>query len=177
MQFFTPDLYVRFNSPDDKIADEANDQWEEAIAKYRKHLDRLSAKLPGPVHRLAELCLHDAEIVAMEEDGGVVQSTDGVETISPTPGVQIGILSARQESKAFSILYVLAGDIHEQAVPQDWPFSAGSKHLLYDEIDIDGDDPSQFVHRLLLSDGRVLEIVFGNVFTYCFDLHVKSAAG
>jgi hypothetical protein len=48
-------------------------------------------------------------------------------------------------------------------------------HVLYDEID--GDHPSGFVHRMLLSDGRVLAIAFGAVFVHWFDLHAKPVAG
>ena len=28
MRFFTPDLYVRFNSTDDAVADRANEEWD-----------------------------------------------------------------------------------------------------------------------------------------------------
>ena len=31
MKFFTPELYLRSNSPDDVVADQADQAWEEAI--------------------------------------------------------------------------------------------------------------------------------------------------
>jgi hypothetical protein len=177
MRFFTPDLYLRFNSPHDEVADEANDAWEEAIAKYQEHLDRLRKKMPPAVQRLADLCLHDAEIIEIrEEDVDTLRSANAAETVIAPPGLRLGILSARQEHQAVSIFYILKGSIREYAAPGNWPFSKERTHLLYDEIDSDGDHPSGFVHRMLLSDGTVLEIAFGTAFSYCFDLHVKSVA-
>jgi hypothetical protein len=176
MRFFTPDLYMRFNSPNDQIADEANDAWEEAIAKYQEHLDRLRKEMPPPVQRLADLCLHDAEIVEIEEeDVDTLPSANAAEAVSAAPGLRLGILSARQENKAVSICYVLKASIRKHAAPRNWPFSKERMHVLYDEID--GDHPSGFVHRMLLSDGSVLAIAFGAVFAHWFDLHAKPVAG
>ncbi len=66
MRYFTPELVVRFNSPDDLEADRADAEWEAAMRAYREHLDGLRARMPKQVERLADLCLHDAEILAWE---------------------------------------------------------------------------------------------------------------
>jgi len=52
LKFFTRELYVRFNSSDPKIADQANDEWEAAIAEYRSHLRRLKKTLPEGAREL-----------------------------------------------------------------------------------------------------------------------------
>src|SRR5439155_1551888 len=41
MRFFTPELYVQFNSPDDEVADRANEAWETALQSYQNHLTAL----------------------------------------------------------------------------------------------------------------------------------------
>src|SRR5271165_3957990 len=38
MKFFTPELFIKFNSPDDVVADRADEDWEAAIREYRSHL-------------------------------------------------------------------------------------------------------------------------------------------
>jgi len=35
MRFFTPDLYLRFNSDDDDIADGADAEWQTVVKDYR----------------------------------------------------------------------------------------------------------------------------------------------
>ena len=41
MKFFTPELYQRFNSPDDGVADHADQEWEQALQDYERHLQGL----------------------------------------------------------------------------------------------------------------------------------------
>ena len=65
MRFFTPDLYLRFNSGDDEIADQANDEWEKAIDSYQTYLKNLN--LPESVKKLTEINLHDAELADFQE--------------------------------------------------------------------------------------------------------------
>jgi hypothetical protein len=67
MRFFTPDLYVRFNSSDEKEADRANEAWEAALSGYRKHLDGIRDCMPSQVRNLSELNLHDAEVLACDQ--------------------------------------------------------------------------------------------------------------
>ena len=73
------------------------------------------------------------------------------------------ILSLRQNEKILSLFYLLSERIRQHAPRQNWPFSKRRLHWLYDEIDTDINQPGMFLHRILLSDGRVLEIPFMSV--------------
>ena len=68
MRFFTPELYVQFNSSNDEEADRGQEAWEAAIQAYGRHLDGIRAKMPSQVRTVSELCLHDAEVLAFEQD-------------------------------------------------------------------------------------------------------------
>ena len=57
MLFFTPELYLRFNSRDDKIALAADAEWEAAIVRYHEHLASLHEKMPSHVDELSRLRL------------------------------------------------------------------------------------------------------------------------
>lgn len=107
MRFFTPDLFLRFNSPDDEVADEADSAWEIALIDYRKHLDGIRDRMPSQVRTLAELCLHDAELLACEQ---------AVDPHFPFPldpsGMQpswsaIAIESVRHGDSIASLIYLL----------------------------------------------------------------------
>ena len=67
MRFFTPELYLRFNSRDDAVALAADAEWEAAIARYNAHLDSFRGKMPSQVVNLSEMCLHDADILLRQE--------------------------------------------------------------------------------------------------------------
>src|SRR5437867_2658966 len=67
MRFFTPELYLKFNSSNEEEADQADEAWEAAIRAYQLHLDSVRDRMPSPVVRLTELCLHDAEVLACDE--------------------------------------------------------------------------------------------------------------
>jgi hypothetical protein len=49
MLFFTPELYLRYNSQDDKLALAADAEWEAAIVRYHQHLDTVLERMPSPV--------------------------------------------------------------------------------------------------------------------------------
>lgn len=165
MRFFTPELYVRFNSSDDEEADRANEAWETALSEYREHLDGLRDRMPSQVRKLAELCLHDAELLACEQ---------AVEPHFPIPPFEpfgmppfwsaLAIVSAKQDDKIASLIYLLWDRIREYPSPEGWPFSKARTHWLYDEVDLASGQRGAFLHRVLLSDGRVLEIPFVSVF-------------
>ena len=73
MQFFTPELYRRYNSQDDEIALAADAEWEAAIVRYHQHLATLREKMPSQVIELSELCLHDGEILQRQEQQASVE--------------------------------------------------------------------------------------------------------
>src|SRR3954467_10228942 len=100
MKFFTPELFLKFNSSDHEVADRADEEWEEAIGAYRKHLDGLSDQMPSQVKQLANLCLHDAELLAWEQP---------IEAFFELLPFRTGfaILSIRQGDEIVSLIYVL----------------------------------------------------------------------
>lgn len=66
MEFFTPELLLRFGSTEDAIADAAQEDWEEASQKYREHLKAIRSQLPRGVRPLLrKVCLHDARLLLL----------------------------------------------------------------------------------------------------------------
>ena len=159
MRFFTPELYLRFNSADEQEADEANEAWEEAVASYQKHLERLREQMPEEVKKLADSCFHDFILLAYDPRRTVL---DKAKQGSLPSGDTLVILSIEQESRVVSLYYVLGDHIRAASVPAKWPFSTDHVHWLYDEIDVEP-QAAGFVHRILFSDGRTLEIPFVSV--------------
>ncbi len=162
MRYFTPELFARFNSPADAVADSANKAWEDATIVYRDSLARFRDGSTPQVEKLAELCLHDAELAAFAR--------------IENPGEPMAILSLRQEDRIVTLIYRLWGDVRESSPRPDWPFSAFHIHWLYDEIDATDAVDGEFVHSVLLSDGRVIEIPFASVVVHEVPLNVRVAA-
>jgi len=163
MRFFTPQLFTRFNSSNEVEADRANENWEAALGDYRKHLAEINERLPRGAQELAELCLHDAELLSPEHTLEPVFSIPlepfGSDVFCPA----ITILLLKQEHNLVSLIYVLSDRIRQHASPSNWRFSKLRIHWLYDEVDVDERQPGHFLHRVLLSDGRVLEVPFISV--------------
>ena len=75
MRFFTPELYLRYNSLVDAVANRADEDWEKAICDYNKHLAKYAKQMNPRVKYLAEaLCLHDAELISLEEHAAVLSA-------------------------------------------------------------------------------------------------------
>src|SRR5579884_3214898 len=115
MRFFTPDLYERFNSPDDGEADRAQEEWEKALQAYRRHLDEFRDRMPSSVRKLAELCLHDAEVLSrVEEVQPVAALVDGAFP-SPFPvWSAAAVLSLQQDGQIVSLFYGLWDSVRVQ---------------------------------------------------------------
>jgi hypothetical protein len=157
MRFFTPELYVQFNSPDDAEADRADEAWEAATRAYRQHLDRIRDRLPSQVRKLAELCLHDAALLACSPHQDIAFPS---QSAGPPFWSVLAVLSLKQEQTVTNLIYMLWDWVREYAPQGDWPFSEERKHWLYDEIDVATDARGAFLHRVLFSDGSVMEIPF-----------------
>ena len=141
MRFFTPDLYLRFNSSDDEIADQANDEWEKAIDSYQRYLKNLN--LSESVKKLTEINLHDAELSDFQE-------VDLHQTV----------MSLKNNQCVYCLIYQTTDLVKKEKFPQKWLFFDQRKHFLYDELDLQG---SAFLHRILWSDGEILEIPFTSI--------------
>jgi hypothetical protein len=153
MRYFTPELFLRFNSPDDGEADLAGEAWDAALMAYRKHLEGI----PCDISKFADLGLHDAELYA---------DSHPVEPLCPVPFNSAGhppmaMLALKRGDEFVSLAYSLWDRVREHPSPANWPFSKLRAHWLYDEVDLArGEGAGGFVHRILLSDGRILEIPF-----------------
>jgi hypothetical protein len=166
MRFFTPSLYLRYNSDDDTIADRADARWEKAIRAYKKHLERFSARMNERVKLVAEsLCLHDAEILFFQADIPVHP------WFQPPYSRGAATISLKSAGTIVNLFYLLWDEVDESGAPRHWPFSNRRVHWLYDEIDCVDAPPwpvTLFWHRILLSDGRVISIPFTDVVVNSF---------
>jgi hypothetical protein len=171
MRFFTPELLIRFNSSNDRVADRADAAWEKAIRDYRSHLAGLRDLMPPQVKKLSELSLHDAEVLASEEDSEPSGKPLYRIPFKLSPGgFPLAMVGVRQESKIVFLIYRLAGVVRNHQAKGSWPFSKQRLHWLYDEIDVAQSAPENYLHRVLFSDGTVLEIPFQDVSLECLQL-------
>jgi len=168
MKFFTPELFIKFNSPDDVVADRADEDWEAAIREYRSHLEGLRDQMPSQVKELAGLSLHDAELLACELP---IERFLALTDIQPFPfWFGFATLSVKQGDEIFSLFYVLWDRVRRHQSIESWPFSKLRTHWLYDEVDVDPIGRGMFLHRVLLSDGTVIEIPFVSALIHNFPL-------
>lgn len=141
MKYFTPELYLKCNSPKRDAAAKAFERWETALEEYRNHLRQIDSRLTPNTRKLARtLSLHDASF----------------EGISYQPG--LGRVSLRHRTTYKALVYFLATDPLIEEFKQSWPFSKEQVHWLYDEFDADEDGTQQ--HQILLSDGRIISMRF-----------------
>lgn len=157
MRFFTPELYMRYNSHREEEADGADAAWEAAVDAYRRHLAKM-AGLPRAVRNLSQMNLHDAEILA-----GLRQTEAGARDSRPGAAV----LTVRHDGQILSLIYLLDEPVREFAASKRWPFSKRGKHWLYDEVDI-STRGGPYVHRVLFSDGASVAIPFHNIIVQSF---------
>jgi hypothetical protein len=178
MRYFTRQLYQQFNSPDEQEADRADEAWEGAIRDYRRHLDGLRERMPSNVAKLAELNLHDAEILSRAEEiqpGTPLLYPDLPFPIPSAFWSAVAIVSVRLGGDILLLIYCLWDRLREHPAPDDWPFSKLSEHWLYDEVDTASERRGPFLHRILLSSGVELEIPFTTVVIHRFAEHPGAA--
>jgi hypothetical protein len=69
MKYMTAELLARFRAPDDKIADQAAEEWERQCQAYARHLQEIDKSLTVGARRLLRRHdLHDAKILTMARD-------------------------------------------------------------------------------------------------------------
>ena len=150
MKYFTPELYLRFNSKDRTVAAKANDEWETAIEEYRNHLRQIGPRLVPNVRKLAKsLSLHDAHYLGLRQ-----------------PKIRhlqhpIAVLATQAEATTFLLVYTLAREPELRDAKPHWRFSKKQVHWLYDEFDIDSRGNQQ--HEVLLSNGKIIKLRFRDV--------------
>ena len=179
MRFFTPELFIKFNSPDDEEADRADEEWETAIRKYRSHLEKIRDKMPSQVEELAGLSLHDAELLDREPPSEQFLAVSAGSPLSAWKEPDhrqfpfwygFVVLSLQLDGEIYSLFYILSDRVRSQQAIKSWPFSKQQTHWLYDEVDVAPIGPGMFLHRVLLSDGTVIEIPFVSVLIHRFRL-------
>lgn len=175
MRFFSPELYMRFNSADEEEANRAEEAWETAIQDYHKHLGTLRERMPSQVRKLAELCLHDAELLSCSQEVEPILTT--MDLFFPCPRWSaVAVLSLKHDKQVTLLIYILWDRLREFPPIPDWRFSKARKHWLYDEVDTAGQESDLgrplglFLHRILFSDGSILEVPFASVLIHRFPL-------
>jgi hypothetical protein len=147
MRFFTPELYIDFNSNDPVVADAADGAWEKAISDYRKHIRKIRARLPKKARELADsTCLHDAGYLGY------------IKAPMPKAAGELAVIAAEVGGKIHLFIYVVSDEpSFSQAVQSD-VFSDENVHWLYDELaELDS---GTFRHEIQFSNGRILSLTF-----------------
>jgi hypothetical protein len=152
MKYFTPELYLRFCSPDPDVADEATEEWERAASRYERHYKKIRQSLPESVRSFADaLCLHDAEVFAPARLLGgrqeVIIVTQNVNTLVPESLNTLIILH-----------YAVTEDPIIETLSDSSAFAQHNPVWLHDEFDLSG--PDSFAHEILLSTGRLIKLRF-----------------
>jgi hypothetical protein len=173
MRFFTPDLFRRINSSDDREVDRAQQEWEDLVSAYQQHLGVLLEGKPVGFRQLAQLNLHDWEVIIPEPAPALTQS----HTAWPLPiWSSMLMLAVRNGAELLALSYTTWNPVRVSPPESNWPFSKERKHWLYDELDIAGRTRDQFVHRILLSDGSLWQVPFTESIIHHLHLHVHGEA-
>ena len=168
-KFFTRELYVKFNSLNEQEADEADVEWERAVRDYRAHLASLAKRLPTDVEQLSTLCLHDAELIDAEELF--------LTRLSDSAVVGVKLREDDDLWRAYFILYSLFEEVREVAPPPKWPYPDAPFQWMYDEVDVSEGRRKRFIHRIMLSDGRVVVVPFTHVNIRMLEIPATSRGG
>lgn len=161
MKFFTPELYVQFNSKNDDVALEAHEEWERCVKRYRRHYKKIEARLPPMFRRFHdEQCLHDADVFAPAF----------LPRNAPWNGQEVVIVA--QQINTLFVEYINTLAILQYTITTapiiETPlassvFHKGQPNWLYDEVDVV--EAGVYSHEILISDGRVIKVQFSD-FTY-----------
>ena len=155
MKFFSRDLYARLNSSREEEVDEAEARWEEAVLAYETYLESVRGEMPSHVRALTDAYLHDAEFLALSEN---VQPAFLPETYPYW--VANAVLLLKQDGTFRTFVYGLSDRVRTHHSLEGWPLSRLQKHWLCDEVLMNSDRHRGFLHRILFSDGEVVEIPF-----------------
>jgi len=118
MKYFTPELYLRGNSPDDTAVDGVEEAWERAIQRYRRRLAKIRAAFPEGWQRFRDdqVCLHDAQLLSLARQGSTVVFVLQQEaplhnvvllhfTLDGEPDIDPAALSGRQDRTFVTWMY------------------------------------------------------------------------
>lgn len=148
MKFFTPQLYLEFQSPIFTIATMADAKWEVATCRYRAHLNNLP--LTPAVAILNDLCFHNAQFVSLRNKKSLV------------------IIVVSMPNGIFELVYYDANYRISPPVAA-WHKTFPTKHSrvpinevfwLYEELHHKN---NKFRYEILTNDGRVIKITFATI--------------
>jgi len=157
MKFFLPELYIQLNSGDEDLADVAEEEIDRASDQYNQHWERIKSQLPASVLRFYnEQFLHDADVFApaVVSQGGFLGQAGNVVLIAQ----QINTLNADFVNSLACLRYEVCEPPTVTLPVASEVFNRVQPIWLYDEFDVEA--PGKFIHRILLSDGRVIQLVF-----------------
>jgi hypothetical protein len=150
MKYFTPQRYLQLGELEDEQAFLASqEQWEEAIAEYGKHLQQIRKKMPRGLRNIVEsVYLHDASVLSMHQDEDLF-----VVTLQPeSDPKRLVVLGYSLVEEPLIEQHVLPAERCRE--PVAW---------LYDELDLDRPEGPRglsmpegkptFRHNILLSNG------------------------
>jgi hypothetical protein len=183
MNFFTLDLYHRFNSPDVDEAVRADADWEDAIVRYKDYLRTYRDDLPPGAKKLAEeVNLHDAEVLKIGSGylaTGLPYSSAyfGAQTPVQIPYTIVSHMAAQLVIvlRVADEISIIIYSLWNWTEPQVWGARAPADPLywLYDEIVPDQHLPRHFWHRILFSDESIFNIPFIDCVHLKFDSQVQ----
>jgi hypothetical protein len=151
MKYFPPDLYVRFCSRDDEVADQAHAAWEKAQARYEKHLKAIRPALPRGVQKMVEnLRLHDAELLALWQG----EKNCLLELRLDAPPSDLVFLDYKLTQDPVLEMDVLPAELRSRGTL-----------FLYDEVDVTRPRGKEnaYTHSILFGNGLSLRLTFTDV--------------
>jgi hypothetical protein len=172
MRFFTPELYLRFASSDDAIADEANTEWDAVSEAYRRHTQQLRERSRFGLGEIASACFHDADHVGHSPWHPDREAPHALWRELPFPfmremlplGGQVPFtVGLALEGHPLTLTYLLWDEWQRHGPINEWPQSKVAVRWLYDEVDLVWDRFGMYVHRILFSDGSVWVLPFSRV--------------
>jgi hypothetical protein len=150
MKFFTLDLYTRTCSRNDRVADAAHAEWEQALARYERRLRKIWPELTPGLRRLSrESGLHDAALVFFWRRG---------------PSCFLGARPEQAPEKVICLRYSLVADplVEYEVFPKE--LQSSGPIFLYDEIDPASTKGRKcFSHTILWGNGMSVGLLFRNV--------------
>ena len=131
----------------------ALDDWETALATYRRHLQRIAPKLPGGLRRLiSSVSCHDARVLAIGQGQRSAFSITLHPQSDPAHLLVLDYTAVEPPRK------IMALPLEACSEPVAW---------LYDELDVvakrKGQSAPTFLHEILLSNGWEIRLHFSSV--------------
>lgn len=164
MKFFTPELLIRLNEANGPTAEQAYADWDAAGQAAKNHDASIRHRIPPKLAEFIDtVCLHDAEWMGLN----VSPSHNGTHA-------QAAVINVRQGDDVVSMVYDLYEEPHWSGPTPASRIWTGDEQLicLYDEIDVASD--AQFSHEILLSNGKIVRLVFCH-FNFFVSRRISSA--